>query len=98
MPSREYPGRPAPVGRLEPDPSVEGDDDRVRDHRVVGLQVVPDLGDVREDLRPLVALDRRCLLPLDPGDGRESREQLPVDREADRASASALPDLDAPGA
>jgi hypothetical protein len=80
-------------GGLEPDAAVGRDDDGIRDHRVLGLQVGADLGHVREHLRPLVALDGD-VTPADAGDGGELAELLPIDREAVERPARALPDLE----
>src|SRR5262249_14101569 len=79
--------------RLEPNPIVERHDDGVRDHRVVRLQVVGDLGDVREDLRPLVAQDVLAGIPADARDRGETRPLLAIDGEAIEPPLLTLPDL-----
>src|SRR5689334_23102170 len=56
--------------RLETDARVEGNDDSIRDHRAFALKIATDLGDVRQNLRSLVSVER-IALPSDAGYRRE---------------------------
>src|SRR5207253_2360101 len=68
--------------RLEADPFVERHNQSVRNHRVRALQISANLGDVRQNLRPLVAPNALARVPRCPRDGREPRQQFPVHGKA----------------